>query len=273
MKINFNSTAPLLSGRPIPRLGFGTWRLAPGEETERGVAYALEAGYRHIDTASQYGNEESVGKAIHNSGIPKSEIFVTTKLWDDDHGYETTLRAFEESLRKLQLEIIDLYLIHFPVKPHLRQQTWQGMEAVLKTGQCRAIGVSNFSAPMLQEIFSFCNVPPAANQIELHPFMYQAQKGVIDFCQDRGVVVEAYRPLTKGARLNDERITSIASKYGKTPAQVLIRWSLDHGFVVIPKSSHRERVEENCHVFDFELSPREIDLLDSFETVTFMPPK
>lgn len=273
MKLDIHSTAPLCHGRPIPRLGFGTWRLAPGEETERGVTYALEAGYRHIDTASQYGNEESVGKAIQQSGIPKSEIFVTTKLWDDDHGFESTLKAFEVSLRKLQLEIIDLYLIHFPANPHLRRETWQAMEAVLKTGQCRAIGVSNFTVTMLEEIYSFCTVPPAANQIELHPFMYQAQKGVIDFCRENGVVIEAYRPLTKGARLNDERITRIAAKYGKTPAQVLVRWSLEHGFVVIPKSSHRERIEENRSVFDFELTPEEIGLLDCCETVTFMPPK
>jgi len=273
MKLNFKSNAGLNNGVQIPRLGFGTWRLAPGEETVMGVSCALEAGYRHIDTASQYGNEESVGIAIQKSAIPESEIFVTTKLWDDDHGFDSVQRAFETSRKKLQLEIIDLYLIHFPVKAHLRQETWRGMEAVLETGMCRSIGVSNFSVQQLEEIFSFCKVPPAANQIELHPYMYRAQKEVIEFCQNKRIAIEAYRPLTKGVKFNDERITSIAARYGKSPAQVLIRWSLDHGFVVIPKSSHRERILENCDLYDFELTAEEIQSLDSFETITFMPPK
>ena len=273
MKLNFESTARLNNGVQIPRLGFGTWRLAPGEETENGVSLALESGYRHIDTASQYGNEESVGNAIKKSGISESEIFVTTKLWDDDHGFNTVLQAFETSRKKLQLEIIDLYLIHFPVKDHLRKDTWQGMQAVLDTGKCRSIGVSNFSVQQLVEIFSFCKVPPAANQIELHPYMFQAQKEVVEFCQKEGIAIEAYRPLTKGAKFNDERITRIAAGYGKSPAQVLIRWSLDHGFVVIPKSSHRERILENCDLFNFELTAEEIQTLDSFETISFMGAK
>ena len=160
MKLNFTSKAALNNGVQIPRLGYGTWRLAPGEETEIGVFCALEAGYRHIDTASQYANEESVGLAIKKSGIPETEIFVTTKLWNDDHGFDSVLQAFEISRKKLQLDVIDLYLIHFPVKDHLRKDTWRGMEAVLDTGKCRSIGVSNFSAVQLEEIFSFCKIPP-----------------------------------------------------------------------------------------------------------------
>jgi diketogulonate reductase-like aldo/keto reductase len=223
------------------------------------VLSALAVGYRHIDTARIYGNERDVGLAVRESGLPRSDIFVTTKLWNDDQGYDSTLRACERSLEALGLEYVDLYLVHWPV-PGRRLESWRAMEKLLADGKCRAIGVSNFMEHHLEELLGRAKVVPAVNQVEQHPFLYQ--QSLQRYCADKGIVVEAYSPLTKGTRLGDPRVVEVARKYGKSPAQVLIRWCLEHDLVVIPKSVHEERIRENANVFDFSLSPEDLRRLD-----------
>jgi methylglyoxal/glyoxal reductase len=248
----------------IPQLGLGVYRSAPGKETSRAVSWALELGYRHIDTAAAYGNEASVGEALRESAIPRAQIFVTTKLWNDDHGYDQALRAFEVSLRRLALDYIDLWLIHWPVE-RLRLDTWRAFERVLHEGRARVIGVSNYMVRHLEELFAHCTVKPAVNQIELHPFIYRTRLGVLEECHKSGVVIEAYSPLTKARRLGHPLIRRIANAHGKTPAQVLIRYALEKNTVVLPKSVHRQRISENAAVFDFALTASDHIALDALD--------
>ncbi len=210
-------------------------------------------------TARIYGNEQDVGLAIRESGARREDIFVTTKLWNSDHGYDSTLRAFEESLRRLGLKYLDLYLIHWPET--LRQESWRAMIRLLKEGKCRAIGVSNYAIRHLEQLIVSSDIVPTVNQVEFHPFLYQ--KKLLEYCQSHGIQLEAYSPLTRGERLNDPKIVEIAKKQGQTPAQVLIRWALQHSLVAIPKSVRKERIFENSRVFDFVLSPDEMRVLDS----------
>lgn len=255
-------TLPLRSGGKIPVLGLGVYMTPPGEATHRAVLDALTLGYRHVDTARIYDNEEDVGRALRASGLDREEIFVTTKLWNSDQGYDRTLRACDASLARLGLAYLDLYLVHWP-EPGKRKETWRAMAALKEAGKCRAIGVSNFMVHHLEDVLDAGVAPPEVNQIELHPFLYP--RDVIDLCERHGIVVEAYSPLTRGERLADPRITAVAAAVERTPAQVLIRWGIQHGWVSLPKSQRRARIEENAAVFDFELSDEHMRALDALD--------
>ena len=260
MALNLYSKNKLNNGIEIPILGLGVYQTPPGETTFQTVKYALDIGYRHIDTARLYGNEEDVGKAIRESGISREEIFVTTKVWNSDQGYNSTLKALENSLRRLSLSYVDLYLIHWPVQGRIIE-TWKALINILKDNKSRSIGISNYSIKEIKETMQSSNIVPSVNQIEFHPFLYQ--KDILQFCNDNNIQVEAYSPLTRGIRLIDSTITKIAKKYNKTSAQILIRWSIQHGLVVIPKSVHRNRILENSQIFDFNLGEEDMNQLDS----------
>ncbi len=264
MKMNISAAAKLNNGVEIPFLGLGVYQIPEGDETRRAVLAALRTGYRHIDTARLYANEHSVGEAIRESGIPREEIFITTKLWNSDQGYERALNAFEDSRQKLGVEYIDLYLIHWPVE-NLRLESWKALEKLYADGKVKAIGVSNFMVRHMIELLAHSEIVPAINQVELSPYNYQTRKGVVDFCKSRGIAVEAYSPLTKGHRLNDPRLQEIAGGYGISSAQLLIRWALQHEFVTIPKSEHEDRIRENSEVFDFSINEEDMELLDSLD--------
>ena len=260
LELNINSKVELNNGVQMPRLGFGTWKLK-GDKAFSPVKGALEAGYRSIDTATLYGNEKSVGKAIHESDVPREEIFITTKVWDSDLGYEKTQKAFERSLNNLNIEYIDLYLIHWPRK--LRNESWRALEELYKQGKLKAIGVANFAISHLEELLDRFEMVPAVNQFELHPFLYSERKDLIEFCRKNDIQVEAYSPLTHGKQLNNPTFKTIAKKYNKTTAQLLIRWSLQHGFVVIPKSGNKSHIQENSDVFDFHISESDMEKIDT----------
>jgi diketogulonate reductase-like aldo/keto reductase len=262
MTLSIASRVTLAGGVQIPILGLGVFQSSAGEETRRAVRWALEAGYRHVDTARIYGNEADVGAAIRESGVPRDDVFVTTKLWNSDHGYDAALRAADASLARLGLDHVDLYLVHWPVVG-LRQGTWRAMEALLALGRARAIGVSNYMIRHLEELLGAARVPPAVNQIELSPFLYP--QDLVRFCEEKGIAIEAYSPLTKGRRLGHRAIVAAAKKHGRTPAQILIRWAIEHGFVVLPKSTRRERIEENARVFDFALDADDMRILDGLD--------
>jgi len=263
--LTMQSRITLNNGVEIPRLGLGVYQSPPGRITQYAVRYALNIGYRHIDTAYIYGNESDVGKAVHESGIQREEVFVTTKLWNTNQlGYESALQACKESLQRLRLNYVDLYLIHWPVHGigNNTIEIWKAMVHLLIDGKARAIGVSNFSIDDLRDILQDSDVVPAVNQVEFHPFLYQ--KDLLSFCEKNSIQIEAYSPLTRGMRLNHPAIVDIAKRYdNKTPAQILIRWSLQHNLVVIPKSIHEDRILENSQVFDFELAAEDMNLLDS----------
>lgn len=265
--MNIGSRRKLNNGTEIPVLGLGVYKSQEGGEVENAVTWALDAGYRLIDTASRYDNEGGVGKAIADSTVPREEIFVTTKLWNTDQGYENTLRAIDGSLEKLGLSYVDLYLIHWPsadedrfTTVNKRKDTWRAMEEILKSGKARAIGVSNYTTKHLKEMEEYATVMPAVNQVEFHPYLYQ--KELLDYCNDHNILIEAYSPLVKARKLEDALISEMSVKYGKTKAQILIRWSIQHGCVPIPKSAHKERIQENIEVFDFEITPEDMKAID-----------
>jgi len=257
-------TLSLPHGGPIPRLGLGVFRAGPGRETVDAVRWALQAGYRHVDTAAMYENEAEVGRALRESGLPRQEVFVTTKLWNDDHGRTRARAALEESLERLGLEYVDLYLIHWPV-PELRLESWRAMEEALDDGLVRAIGVSNYMVHHLEELMDVARIAPAVNQIELHPFNFRSRQAVVDYCRRETIVLEAYSPLTKARRLDDPVVGEIARAHQRTPAQVLIRYGLQKGAVSLPKSSNRDRIRENAQVFDFSLDDDELARLDDLD--------
>ena len=265
MLFTIQSSIRLNNGVEIPRLGLGVYQTPPGRITQHVVRYALDIGYRHIDTAYIYGNESDIGKAVLESGVQREEVFVTTKLWNTDRvGYDYAIKACKQSLQRLGLTYLDLYLIHWPVHGINNNsiEVWKAMVHLLREGRARAIGVSNFSIDDLKQILNDSDVVPAVNQIEFHPFLYQ--KDLLSFCERNSIQLEAYSPLTRGRRLNDPHIVNIARKYdNKTPAQILIRWSLQHDLVVIPKSIHEERILENSQVFDSELRAEDMKFLDS----------
>jgi len=260
-EIRIDTKVKLNNDIEMPLLGLGTFQAGRGQETQDAVLYALEIGYRLIDTAAMYGNEEDVAEALRQSGISREEVFITTKLWNSDHGYDATIAAGERSLKRLGLSYIDLYLIHWPLKG-LRNETWKAMETLLEEGKCRAIGVSNYMIWHLEELLSNSSTIPAVNQVEFSPYLYQ--KDLLDFCRSHDIQLEAYSPLTKGLKLNDPKLLDTASKYSKNPAQILIRWALQRGIVVIPKSSRKKRIYENADVFDFTISSEDMKVLDSF---------
>ena len=245
-------------------MGLGVFRSPPGAATRTAVLTALEAGYRHIDTAAVYGNEADVGEATRRSDRPREDVFVTTKLWNTDHGYEAALRACDASLEALGFDYVDLYLVHWPV-PNLRLDTWRAMEQILADGRARAVGVSNYMPRHLDELLAHTEVPPAVNQFELSPYNYGSRRELVDLCRANGIVVEAYSPLTKGQKLDDPVLAGIGSVHGKSPAQILIRWALDHGFVVLPKSTNPDRIRQNADVYDFNLVGAELSELDALD--------
>jgi diketogulonate reductase-like aldo/keto reductase len=255
--MNLDARITLSDGRSMPALGLGVWQIPDGAAVRDAVHWALEAGIRHIDTAKIYRNERGVGEAIRASGIPREEIWVTTKLFPID-----ALRvesAFKASLERLDIEYVDLYLVHFP-PPGLLLATWKRMEEVARGGLAKSIGVSNYRVSHLEKTFEHAELVPTVNQIQLSP--YHFRRDVVGWCQNHGVAVEAYSPLTRGKKLDDPVLHVIAKAHGKTPAQVLIRWSLQHDFVVIPKSANRGRIESNAQVFDFALTDEEMGRLD-----------
>ncbi|KAF9355973.1 hypothetical protein BGX26_005866 [Mortierella sp. AD094] len=255
----------LSNGRNIPLLGFGVYLIEPGKTAEDAVLWALQAGYRHIDTASIYRNEVSVGNAIRKSGIPRDQIFVTTKLFDHDHGYDSALAACELSLEKLGLDYVDLYLIHSP-RPgaERRNESWNALQKLVALGKVKSIGVSNYGIHHLKELLgSNPTIRPVVNQIEVHPWL--ARREIISFCESQNIAIEAYSPLSRGHKLQDPVVNKIAAKYSKSAAQILIRWSLQKGYIVLPKSAHKERIEQNSEVFDFDLADGDMEVLDSLD--------
>jgi methylglyoxal/glyoxal reductase len=262
MQATVEPFAKLNNGVMIPRLGLGVYQSPPGQVTQRAVEYALKIGYRHIDTARIYGNESDVGSALRKSGIKREDVFITTKLWNSDHGYETAIKACDASLKRLGLKYLDLYLIHWPV-PEIRNESWTALTKLLKDGKCRSIGVSNYTIQHLTELLEDADVVPMVNQVELSPFLYQKQ--LLDYCEKNKIQVEAYSPLTQGAKLNHPTIQQIAKKHNKSPAQVLLRWSLQHNLVTIPKSVREERIKENSLVFDYNLTGEDMRVLDSLD--------
>lgn len=256
------TTIRLASGHSIPQLGLGVWQSPQGAPTRDAVTAALRLGYRHIDTARVYRNEPDVGAAVRESDIPRDQIFVTTKLWNDDQGYDSTLRAFDKSLERLNIEYIDLYLIHWPVAGK-RLDSWRALEKLHADGRARSIGVSNFLVPHLQELVATAKTPPHANQIELSPFLQR--RPTVELCKKLGIAIEAYSPLTRGEKLGDPVVAAIAREVGKTAAQVLLRWSVQHGYIVLPKSVRAERIAENGAIFDFTLTDEQMSRLDALE--------
>ena len=250
----------LNGGTQIPAIGFGTWKLEEGVNAKSSVKTALKAGYRLIDTAKIYGNERSVGLAIEDSGVSRGEVFVTTKLWPSD--FVLAEEAFEESMAKLGLKYLDLYLIHWPDGED-RRLAWQRLCEIKKDGKTRAIGVSNYTVDLLIEHIKEFEEIPAVNQIEFHPFIYSRHKPIVDFCRQHSIVVEAYSPLDKGRGLDNPTIKSIAEQHDKSPAQVMLRWAIQHGTVPIPRSSKTERIKSNLEVFDFELTADNMAALDN----------
>jgi 2,5-diketo-D-gluconate reductase A len=254
----------LNNGVEIPRLGFGVFQV-PNAETEAVVTAAIEAGYRSIDTAKLYGNEEGVGAALAKSDVPRNELFITTKLWNSDQGYDSTLRAFDASLRRLGLEYLDLYLIHWPTPRRDKYvETWRAFEKLVADGRVRAVGVSNFQPAHLQRVVDETGTVPAVNQVELHPYLTQEAVRAADAAH--GIATEAWSPLAKGGDLLADRVvTSLAAQYGRTAAQVVLRWHLQLGNIVIPKSVTPARIRENFAVFDFELSDADMAALSALD--------
>jgi methylglyoxal/glyoxal reductase len=253
----------LRDGRAIPQLGFGVFQIPPGEHTRAAVAAALASGYRHVDTAAVYRNEADVGAAIRASGLPAGSVWVTTKLANADQGAATARRAFEASLGRLGLDAVDLYILHWPHE--LRLESWRVLEQLHAEGLARSIGVSNFLAAHLDELLAHASEPPAVNQIELSPFLYRTREDTLLRCAEEDIAVEAYSPLSKGRRLDDSTVTRIAAELSRTTAQVLIRWSLQKGFIVLPRSSKAGRIAENAAVFDFTLDESRVAALDALD--------
>jgi methylglyoxal/glyoxal reductase len=265
--MNIKSTVTLHNGLQMPIFGLGVFLSKEGPEVENAVRFALDAGYIHIDTAAIYGNERGVGKAIRESGIPRDQVFITSKVWNADQGYESTLMAFEKSLEKLETGYLDLYLIHWP-KGELSVGTWKAMEEIYASGRARAIGVSNFLVHHLEDLLPHCNVVPMVNQVEFHPFLQQP--ALQQFCSENEIQFEAWSPIMKG-RVNDIPVLqALGVKYGKTPVQITLRWEIQKQIVTIPKSVKAERITSNAQIFDFELSEEDmakIDRLDKHQRV------
>jgi diketogulonate reductase-like aldo/keto reductase len=248
----------LNNGVSMPQFGLGVWKAKDGAEVIGAVSHALRAGYRLIDTAAAYGNERGVGQAIRDSDVPRSDVFVTTKLWNDNHDYDNALRAFDSSTEKLGLEYVDLYLIHWPVPGQDKYlDAWRALERLYDDKRVRAIGICNFKPSHLKKLLGGANTPPAVNQIELHPKL--AQHETREFCRQHDIAVESWSPLMRGGELlSDPILQTIADKHGKTIAQIVLRWHIDNGLIVIPKSTHAQRIDENRAIFDFSLDRNDL---------------
>ncbi|SET32952.1 aldo/keto reductase [Hymenobacter actinosclerus] len=259
---DIKGTWPLANGVEIPYLGLGVWQAEDGAEVVQAVKWALEAGYRHIDTAAVYKNEAGVGQGIRESGVPREEVFVTSKVWNTDQGYDSTLRAFDESMRLLELDVLDLYLIHWPV-PGKYKETWRALEQLYADGRVRAIGVSNFLQHHLEDLLPDAQVKPMVDQLEFHPWL--VQPGLQAYCRQHGIQYQAWSPLMQGKVFEQDVVNDLAAKYGKSPAQILVRWDLQRGVVTIPKSVKRAHIISNAAVFDFELTADELAYIDSLD--------
>jgi methylglyoxal/glyoxal reductase len=259
MTNSLQATTTLHNGLKMPWFGLGVFKVQEGSEVIESVKVAIQHGYKSIDTAAIYRNEEGVGQGIRESGVPREELFITSKVWNSDQGYESTLQAFETSLNKLGLDYLDLYLIHWPGKTKYKE-TWKALEKLYKDGRVRAIGVSNFKIHHLEDLISSAEIKPMVNQVEFHPHL--TQKELLAFCQREGIQLEAWSPLKQGELLSDPTINEIAAKYQKSAAQIILRWDLQNGVVTIPKSIKEQRIVENANIFDFELSVEDLEKID-----------
>ncbi len=262
MTLSLDTTVPLHNGAAIPLLGLGTFKIPDGPDVEQAVATALDAGYRHIDTAMIYRNEAGVGRAVAASGIDRAEIFITTKLWNSDQGYETALEAIDASLDRLAMDYVDLYLVHWP-KPEHTADTWRAMEEIQAAGKARAIGVSNYLVHHLDQLFETATVAPSVNQIEFSPHLQSPE--LVAYCDARGIVIEAWSPLKQGAIVDDPALRSIAGAHGVTVPQVVLRWLIQRGIVAIPKSVTPSRIIENANLYGFELTDAEMAAIDAMD--------
>lgn len=259
MITHLQDTVTLNNGVKMPGFGLGVYKVEDGDTVIHAVSSALKNGYLHIDTATIYDNEKGVGQAVKDSGIPREEIFITSKVWNDDQGYESTLKAFEETLEKLGTDYLDLYLIHWPVSGKYKD-TYRALEKLYEEGKVRAIGVSNFHVHHLEDLMEDCTITPMVDQVEFHPHLTQSD--LRKFCQDNNIQFEAWSPLKKGRLFEDPTLMEIAEAHGKTVAQVMLRWDIQHGVVTIPKSIREKRIVENADVFDFSLTDEEMKRID-----------
>ncbi|MEM7105626.1 MAG: aldo/keto reductase [Bacteroidota bacterium] len=256
-------TFELHNGVEMPYFGLGVFKSKEGQEVVNAIKWAIDAGYRHIDTAAIYRNEEGVGHGIRESGIDRKDVFVVSKVWNNAQGYDSTLKAFDESLRKLKMDYLDLYLVHWP-KGHPRStETCKALEHLYRDGRVRAIGVSNFLQHHLETLLPHCEIVPMVNQMEFHPKLIQ--QPLLDFCTEKGIVYEAWSPIMKGEVLEIPILQELGKKYDKSPVQITLRWDLQKGVVTIPKSSKKERIESNAEIFDFELTGEEMAEIDSLD--------
>lgn len=259
---DISGTATLSNGVEMPCLGLGVFLANEGREVVNAVQWALEEGYRHVDTAAYYENERGVGRAIRASGLPREEVFVTTKVWNTDQGYNQTIRAFDASLHRLQMDYVDLYLVHWPVVGEYKD-TWRALEQIYRDGRARAIGVSNFMMDHLEDLLSHCEIRPMVNQVEFHPFL--VQQPLLDYCKAKEIQHESWFPFMHGRLFELGILTDLCDKYNKTVAQIVLRWNLQKGVIVIPKSVHRERIVENSRIFDFALGDQDMRYIDNLD--------
>ncbi|UZJ78018.1 aldo/keto reductase [Fictibacillus sp. KU28468] len=257
---SISDTAVLQNGLKMPWLGLGVYKAEEGQEVIEAIKHAVAAGYRSIDTASFYKNEEGVGEAVKQVDVPREELFITTKVWNTEQGYEETLRSFKESLKKLDMDYADLFLVHWPVSGKYKE-TWKALETLYKEGKTKAIGVCNFKIHHLEDLMKDCEIKPMVNQVEYHPRL--TQKELLAFCKDHQIQLEAWRPLLKGEIFDEPILMALAEKHNKTVAQVILRWDLQNGVITIPKSVNENRIKENADIFDFELSMEDMEQIDS----------
>lgn len=262
IQTHLHPTIELSNGVKMPTLGLGVLKAQDGEEVKQAVKSAIQQGYRLIDTASVYRNESGVGQALQGVSVPREEIFLTTKVWNNEQGYEQTLNAFEQSLKRLQTNYLDLYLIHWPVKGKYKE-TWRALEQLYRDGRVRSIGVSNFQIHHLESLLEIAHIKPMVNQVEMHPYLQQTE--LLDFAQKNQMVVEAWRPIMQGQVNQLSELQAIGANYGKTPVQVTLRWLYQLGVVVIPKSVNPERIGQNAAIFDFELSAQEMEIINKLD--------